>query len=448
MIIEARVHPTSKTNGFADTYLHLDGGAAVARLDVGYNDTGAPGGAESAHAADFLLLASVIYGIDKIVSRDLATDNWTRDFEVQIPVSAPESWTAASEPLHDALCFLTGDVWRLHFDRLKSPLARVSNRRRLPDPHADAIALFSGGLDSLIGAIDWLELHDGRLLLVGHHDGDVPGPMSDQQRLLKPIRELYRRRTAGVFARVGITEAGAELTYRSRSLLFLALAMQPAARVAPGMPIYIPENGNIALNVPLNPARRGSCSTRTAHPYFLKQLNAALSIVGLQHPIVNPLASLTKGECASNCRNGKLLELTYPMSASCAKRGHRKSWTRRHARQCGRCMPCIFRRAALHVVDWDDEEYGTDICAGEVPVSYDRALGGGPPEGANDLRAVLAFIRAQPSTIEIGRRLLSNGSLDVDELPKAAALVERAMEEVRQLLRDKAVPSVRRQAGI
>jgi hypothetical protein len=293
MIIEARVHPSSTTNGFADTYLHLDGGAAVARLDVGYNDSGGSGGEDSAHAADFLLVASVIYGIDKLVTRDLATDNWTRELEVRIPVSAPESWTAASEPLHNALCFLTGDVWRLHFDRQKSPLTR--GRRRLTDPHPDAIALFSGGLDSLIGAINWLELNDGHLLLVGHHDGDVPGPMSDQQRLLTPVRDAYRRRTIGVFARIGISVAGAELTYRSRSLLFLALAMQPAARVSDGMPVYIPENGNIALNVPLNPARRGSCSTRTAHPYFLQQLNAALSIVGLQHPIVNPLASMTKG---------------------------------------------------------------------------------------------------------------------------------------------------------
>jgi hypothetical protein len=111
-------------------------------------------------------------------------------------------------------------------------------------------------------------------------------------------------------------------------------------------------------------------------------------------------------------------------------------------------MPCIFRRGAIHVVGWDDEEYGTDICAGEVPVNHNRALGGSPPEGANDLRAVLAFLRAQPSTSEIGRRLLGNGSIAVGELRTAADLVERAMEEVRQLLRDKAVSSVRRQAGI
>jgi len=173
-----------------------------------------------------------------------------------------------------------------------------------------------------------------------------------------------------------------------------------------------------------------------------------LSTVGLSHPIVNTLASKTKGECVRDCRNLDLLRDTYALSASCAKRGHRASWIRRRASQCGRCMPCIYRRAALHVVDWDDETYGMDICAGEVSVSYDRAEGGAPLAGSNDLIAMLSFLNASPTRDEIARRILSNGTLDIDQLPVAAALVEHAMDEVRTLLHDKGVPKVRRRAGI
>ena len=105
-------------------------------------------------------------------------------------------------------------------------------------------------------------------------------------------------------------------------------------------------------------------------------------------------------------------------------------------------MPCIYRRAALHSVGLDQEPYGDDLCIGEVDINDHGE------SGPNDLRACFSFLRRNPPPSEIERMLLSNGSLDIEKLPQYANLVHRAMEEIRSLVRDKASPYIRRQAGV
>src|SRR6185369_8544649 len=59
-----------------------------------------------------------------------------------------------------------------------------------------------------------------------------------------------------------------ESSHRSRSFLFMSFAA--VATVARGLnDIFICENGVLALNVPLSEARKGSRSTRHAHPLYL-----------------------------------------------------------------------------------------------------------------------------------------------------------------------------------
>lgn len=113
----------------------------------------------------------------------------------------------------------------------------------------------------------------------------------------------------------------------------------------------------------------------------------------------------------------------------------------RKIEHCGRCMPCIFRRAALHSAGLDDETYGNDVCAGEVDIIEAEGA-------ANDLRACLSFIRQEYSQSDIAERLIANGPLPPESIAGHAATVERAIEELRQLLRDKAIPVIRESAGI
>jgi hypothetical protein len=104
-------------------------------------------------------------------------------------------------------------------------------------------------------------------------------------------------------------------------------------------------------------------------------------------------------------------------------------------------MPCIYRRAALHIVDWDDELYGDDICSGEVDLQD-------AGEKANDLRACFSFLKRNPSRPDLGAMLMANGSLDPQRLPSHVALVQRSMDEIRGLLRDKGTPDIQRLSGV
>lgn len=396
------------------------------------------------HAVDFLLLAASVYVLDKLVLRKTAPDCWHREFSLLLPVSDIQTWDSVKRDIDGCISFLTGDSWNINFVSQESSLIRFEQPLILP-PTSDAVCLFSGGLDSLIGAIDWLASNEQRILcVVGHHDGEIAGPFGDQQKLLEKLILEYPGRINPILLRVGHSKEtlqGRERTLRGRSLLFVALGIFVASALGENVPLIIPENGTIALNIPLTPSRRGSCSTRTAHPYYLKMLGRILTGVGLTNTISNSLETKTKGEAVMQCLNCRLLEETAHLSVSCAKRGHPIHRTHAEAKGCGRCMPCIYRRAALHTIGLDDELYGDDICQGEINLA-DKG------EKPNDLRACMTFLRRNPTIGEISSMLMASGSLDVDRLPDYAAIVQRAMDEIRTLLRDKATPEIKRFAGV
>jgi len=445
MEIHVRVDPDQATaHEFACVRLRV-GTGEPSLLDLDCGSLPAFGPVEGP-GLEFLYFASVVYGIDKLVPRGLADDNWTRDLTVHLPVAKPDQWASAAEDLTRSLNFLTGDRWQLHFSSRECALFRpkkaTARKTLVPPPKTSMVCLFSGGLDSLIGAIDWLEANSGKsLTLVGHHDPKVPGPSGDQDRLLEILRPTYIGRIRTLQTRIGMEPPGDEITLRSRSLLFIALGAFAAASLG-NLPLLIPENGTIALNVPLTPSRRGSCSTRTAHPFYLSTLEAVLSRLGLPIQIENPLLLKTKGEAVSGCGNQGLLRQLAPVSASCAKRGHTFTWVNKSALNCGRCMPCIYRRAALHAVGLDTEVYGADVCTGEVDLDDSEH------DTPNDFRACVSFLRQALTEAQMASLLMASGQLPLRDLPAYASVVVRAMGEIRQLLRDKATNDIKRRAGI
>lgn len=269
----------------------------------------------------------------------------------------------------------------------------------------------------------------------------MTGPYGDQRRLLDELRPRFPRRILSVLAQVGQDPPGTETTFRSRSLLFIALGLYAASALG-DVPLLIPENGTIALNAPLTPSRRGSCSTRTAHPFYLKTLGSVLHKVGLKNEVLNPLRLKTKGEVVSQCLDREFLSRTAPLSVSCAKRGHRKTWENRSAQGCGRCMPCIYRRAALHAVALDVEAYGVDVCSGAID------LDATDQDVPNDFRACLSFLRLNLDRDAMASHLMASGRLRLEDLPAYSGVVARAMDEIRSLLADKAVGSIKRRAGL
>ena len=430
-----------RSNGFPTVHLNHRG-SQISRLDIEWTKL-IPFAQQNEVSLDFLILATVVYALDKLVPRRGMTDGWTRTYKVRLPVANKNTWQAARTKLESCLSFLTGDIWGLEFGTRENPLIEAAQIPSSIPALTDVICLFSGGLDSLVGAIDCLEeIPPKNIVLVGHHDGSIAGPLSDQQRVLAKLSPLYPLRAQSELVRVGNTTKSEERTFRSRSLLFLALGIYVASGVGSNTRLLMPENGTIALNIPLTASRRGSCSTRTAHPYFLSILGEALPVVGISNTIHNPLAGKTKGEAVAQCKNQEALREMITSSVSCAKRGHKMNWINRTATSCGCCMPCIYRRAALHSIGLDNETYGRDICSGEVDVENPSKT------GPRDLRACLSFLRHNYQENEIERMLIASGSLDMAQLHIYAKLVVRAMDEIRHLLRDKGTQRIRELAGI
>lgn len=389
-------------------------------------------------AQDFLSIASCVYAVDKAVPRDQAEDKWTRDLSVEVPVEHVETWSGIADELSDCVGFLTGDRWDISFRRGEQRLIQKRPRKRRVRycrPAGTAVCLFSGGLDSFIGAVDWLtENETENLFLVGHYDRHVAGPAADQRALREVCRQKYGGRIALAQTQIGLASGGLDTNFRSRSLLFIALACYFAEILGEGTPVLVPENGPIALNFPLTPARRGSCSTRTVHPHFLSDLSLVLAKAGIQSTVRNPYELKTKGEMVNDCKDQDFLTSAYALTRSCAKANHREAWTNRTARSCGVCIPCLFRRASLHASGRDDETYGNRVEAitslADTPV---------------DVLALGTFLRKNHSDREIAAGLLGNGALPLTRLPAYVDLVKRMRAEVLTWLRASGSPYLKRE---
>jgi len=283
--------------------------------------------------------------------------------------------------------------------------------------------------------LDYLAATEEGIFLLGHHDATGAG--GDQRRLHTMLEETAHagrsdRRSVRVrplppaLALPGqevSVNPDREQTLRSRSLVFLALGMYAAHALGEQVPLLIPENGFIAINIPLTPSRIGTCSTRTTHPYYLGLVREVCASVGLTNPIHNPLELVTKGEALAACHDQGVLAKLAHETVSCAHASRRKRWIRRHARNCGYCVPCLIRRAALHHVGWDNgEHYGIDVCTSELALGEDVA---------SDVRAVLSCLARVRSPLDIEERVLQTGRLPHAQLHSTIAMVGRGLDELR-----------------
>lgn len=153
-------------------------------------------------------------------------------------------------------------------------------------------------------------------------------------------------------------------------------------------------------------------------------LGSLLDVIGLPYPLSNPYLLKTKGEMMKGCRNPSLLRAAYADSASCGKRGRKMHWEDRHARQCGACVPCIFRRAAVGSIGFPTERYGYGLTSGSA---LQKILS----QPNHDLPTVIDFVERNDDADTIWRTLRSNGYLDFSLKTKYTSLVVRLRDEVK-----------------
>lgn len=301
---------------------------------------------------DMLVLAAHVHAADTRISRaSESQEGWTREIRLIVPVSEPERWSAAATIFVRMLNFLTGDRWSLAFRPRPRPFATIAPKRdtKLMPHRFDDLALFSGGLDSLIGAIDMLER--GRTPLFVSHAGE--GATSDAQaETFDALSDHYhdrafdRLRLWMTFPKGLVRGSANEDTTRGRSFLFFALGIFVSSSMSAPFTLNVPENGLIAVNVPLDPLRLGALSTRTTHPFYIARWNDVLQMLGLNGRVANPYWDKTKGEMVAGCLNPELLRPLIPATLSCAS-PTKGRWRGIATQHCGYCLPCLIRRAAL-----------------------------------------------------------------------------------------------------
>lgn len=381
---------------------------------------------------DFFLTSIIVYGIDDLFARDKYSFNgWTRELDVELPVNNLDQWNSATQPFSEALSFLTGDNWTLSFRKLNDTMfVEKVNRRRSLIPqydftNYDFASLFSGGLDSLIGVINELEkLSDGKKgIFISHYDQTYNGPLGDQKALLKKLdlsKIDYFRIMVGLSNKDNLNnKISRDGNQRARSILFLGLGCYLTTNANINQ-LIMPENGTISLNHPLTPSRSSSLSTRTTHPYFIEQLHFVFDLVGINLRIFNPFSFFTKGQMVIDCTNRALLINTYPDSASCGKRRSQPRWDNMGAKQCGTCMPCIYRRASLHKLNLDNEVYGKDLLNQIDPVNASK----------QDMAALFDYLKSNLTIEKIKRNLIVNGNISQNNLYAYAKVVDESRKEI------------------
>lgn len=301
---------------------------------------------------DLLVLAALVHAADTRISRTTQSqDTWTREIRLVVPVSNPTLWMGASSLLEKMLDFLTGDLWTVGFrarPRAFSAAVHEPPHRRTAPPF-DRVTLFSGGLDSLIGAIDVLEA-GGTPLLVSHAgEGATSAAQKTCFEALKAHytqRSFHRLRVWMNFPKALVRGVASEDTTRGRSFLFFAIGIFAGTGLGRAFTVRVPENGLIAVNVPLDPLRLGSLSTRTTHPFYMARWNELLVALGISGRVENPYWNKTKGEMVVDCVNPTLLGRLIPASLSCSA-STKGRYRGRGIEHCGYCLPCLIRHAAI-----------------------------------------------------------------------------------------------------
>ncbi len=298
---------------------------------------------------DILALATLVYLADTRISREIhSQDSWTREISLELPVYDNSKFIKAQNVFERMLNFLTGDKWTICFTTKKSTSIKQPEEIQERKTY-DVASLFSGGMDSLISTINYLEQNKNVMLISHAGDGFTK---NSQKNILEEFEGKYPHAEPlyldlwMVFEKDFLPNGGNENSTRSRSFLFIALGIFAISNLPEINVLQVPENGLIALNIPLDELRVGSYSTRTTHPFYLNLWNEVLKSLEMNKTVSNPCWNKTKGEMALECLNKDYLSEIIDKSISCSS-PIKARWKKLPPQHCGYCVPCIIRRAAM-----------------------------------------------------------------------------------------------------
>lgn len=366
--------------------------------------------APSSQTWDFVQFCLAVCAADQACLRRTSADGWTRVIELTVGLHQPIYWLPWKTHIEALLKVLTGDYWTLNFISGGTP---PPNGGTTEVPY-DCVSLLSGGLDSLIGAIDLVS--DGRRPLF------VSQLANEDSKKQRDFAVMLGGEGSHVQLSHGIYFKGeGEPSTRGRSLAFYAFAVLAASKInVTPVQVFVPENGFISINPPLVPGRSSSLSTRTTHPLFMQMLQQLIDGLGINVHLELPYRFKTKGEMLRACQNQTLLATLAASTTSC---GRYRTNNRQH---CGRCVPCMIRKSAF--LAWNP---GMDTTSYSFSNLSQSAKKSGPDD---PMAAALAVLDVRQKGInKFLAAALAFAS--VDDRPRYLRMLEAGMSEIETLLR-------------
>ena len=373
-----------------------------------------------ARAWDLLSIALAVVGTDLGVRRINSPDGWTRELDLEVAVSDPEFWSSQKDLITRQLRFLTTDMWNVTF--LKDPLPPNPDVETVSHSQ-DSVVLLSGGLDSLIGTIDLV-----------HSFGRNPYAVSQIAQGDKFTQQKFASIIGGGLTHLQLNHnatrmGNSERSQRARSIIFLAYGVLVATalsryRDSEEVTLYVSENGFISLNPPLTRSRLGSLSTRTTHPLFMRLFQQLLLSADIRVRLENPYQFATKGEMVRGCSEQALLQQIASFSTSCGR------YARHGYKHCGRCLPCLIRRAAF---------FRSGISDSTQYIFADLSIDDKAHSGYDDVRsAAMAVASTEVEGISNWARSVLSSSL-LHDVTRYSDLVTRGVHELGVFLRSQQI---------
>jgi 7-cyano-7-deazaguanine synthase in queuosine biosynthesis len=313
---------------------------------------------------DIINLASGIFGTDLCIKRQ-EREHYIRTIEVDIDVINLHLFERIKSSLEKALYIISKDNWTIQFKQKPgTPTTTIEWKNK-----EGAVLLFSGGIDSMCAASEFCK-EKKDLVLVSHNSQANHVIDACQNNIHAAIESFYKIKIKHVHIKVFgrnhktyafPTDQSRENTQRTRSFLFLCLAALVTRRSGFNKILFMAENGQFAIHLPLNSARVGPFSTHTADPEFVIEMESIFKVL-LTNPdfiIKNPFLFKTKAEVFSLLPT-KLKKEAH-ISASCWMISRMPE-----NKHCGYCIPCISRRIAIEYNNIEFKEYFVDIFRADI----------------------------------------------------------------------------------
>ena len=311
--------------------------------------------------ADLLLISASVFAADRATARGEREDI-TREIELQIPVVNSGRLSPLTTQIEKILRDLSHDTWIIK-------LRQVSGNPEKDVQYGEEggrTLLFSGGLDSLAAAIEFGK-QEKTLQLVSHITKNTTTNQA-QKKLVTCLKDHgldlphHQFFVSSSSQNVGPSQFKHDIepTQRTHSFLFLVLGALVARQAGHSEVVYLAENGQMAIHLPLTHGRIGAFSTHTADPDVLVGMEDFLSkALKKSFKILNPYVHLTKAEVVKKVINFSpdMIQVANSCWASARLGGG--------ITHCGECIPCFIRRIAIECsISEDPTAYGKD-CWGE-----------------------------------------------------------------------------------